>query len=102
MFVFNMHPSYWASISHDVHVFVMEHWDEWNEEKPEWFTGSLQLRIPRSMIPLTSSSSNSPDSSRRKVATVRRNPVVPLVRSETAKKNDERSLLRRTETTKEN
>ena len=43
--VFRKHRSFYKAIRPEVKRWVLENWEEWKEEKPEWFTTKIRKRI---------------------------------------------------------
>merc|ERR1712194_282056 len=49
--IFNTHLSTSMSIKNEVKEWMNEKWNEWETEKPEWFTNELIKSIPDDYIP---------------------------------------------------
>ncbi len=41
----------WKKIRPEMKEFVLENWERWEEEQPEWFTAGWKSRVPDDMIP---------------------------------------------------
>lgn len=50
--VFSNSEAHWGPIRDEVETWVKDGWTIWEEEWPEWFTGSWKLSVPEHMIPL--------------------------------------------------
>lgn len=49
--VFKYHSSHWKPIRDRVEKWVVRGWDEWEDERPEWFTDLWVSKVPKDMIP---------------------------------------------------
>ena len=50
IFIFKLHPSYYANIWGEVSEWVEENYEIWDDEKPVWFTARVKASIPREMV----------------------------------------------------
>ena len=52
MNILKCHASYYTRIRGEVREWVMDNYETWNEEQPEWFTERVKKSIPLDMIPV--------------------------------------------------
>ncbi|GMH50020.1 hypothetical protein TrLO_g5069 [Triparma laevis f. longispina] len=50
--MFANNESRWAPIGGDVEAWVGAGWNNWEQEKPKWFTDNWKAIVPKDMIPL--------------------------------------------------
>ena len=48
--IFDTHPDLYFAFEHLILQWILENWERWSEEKPEWFTQSMFERIPKHMF----------------------------------------------------
>ena len=75
-YVFSKHESYYKSINKELKDWLTANWDKWEDEKPDWFTAKLILKIPGEVLP--DKVSEKLGSSRRK----RKKSIVALIKFE--------------------
>ena len=51
IYIFDRHPSYNENIRNELKEWVLENFETWVEEKPDWFTERAKASIPLDMIP---------------------------------------------------
>jgi hypothetical protein len=49
--IFELNTKQWQSIRPDVKAWTMENWEQWEEEKPEWFTEAWRAGVDDDLIP---------------------------------------------------
>ena len=42
----------WEPIRSEVEIWVRTGWEQWEDEKPEWFTDMWKASVPEDMIPM--------------------------------------------------
>ncbi|GMI33215.1 hypothetical protein TeGR_g6242 [Tetraparma gracilis] len=52
--VFEYNKKQWLRIRGDVKVWIVENWERWEEEKPEWFCDAWKAKVDDDMIPADS------------------------------------------------
>jgi hypothetical protein len=50
-YTFKYSKHHWISIEDDVKTWVIENWEKWEEEKPDWFDDNMKKRVPIEYIP---------------------------------------------------
>jgi len=50
-FILHFNPAQWRSIREEVKSWVLENFERWEEEKPEWFDLKFRKRVPVDMLP---------------------------------------------------
>ena len=51
LFVFSLSTIMWQDFREEVKEYVFENFDEWENDKPRWWTQRMRARIPEDMIP---------------------------------------------------
>jgi hypothetical protein len=49
--IFRLSYHHWAKIENGVALWVRSNWDDWNENRPAWFTDEMRALIPADMVP---------------------------------------------------
>ncbi|GMH56376.1 hypothetical protein TrST_g4156 [Triparma strigata] len=49
--IFRLSYHHWAKIENGVALWVRSNWDDWNENRPAWFTDDMRALIPADMVP---------------------------------------------------
>ena len=49
--VFTINKIKWKAIEGDVKVWLLEGWERWEEEEPDWFTEVWKSRVPDNLLP---------------------------------------------------
>jgi hypothetical protein len=52
-YIFKMTKHHWISIEEEVKAWVEANWEQWENEKPEWFTDTIKAKVPVEYIPIT-------------------------------------------------
>jgi hypothetical protein len=50
-YTFKYSKHHWISIEDDVKNWVIENWEKWEEEKPDWFDDNMKKSVPIEYIP---------------------------------------------------